>query len=196
MHPHIFIIDDFLPFPVKEYVKKIEDPTNSIVDFVGNTNSNLNAQDCHQMIHPYYRELLFKGDLNNETYERLSDVLGSKIEIVDDTVTSSTENTDSPICAHIQSDWIALIYLQLPLSSLGEFGVRFYSHKETGSEFYSEGKELNTLDESQWKEYSKIPAKYNRLVLFKSRLWHSYGNGFGDTLNNSMLYKKIIIRNG
>ena len=174
MHPHIFIIDDFLPYPVKEYIKTIKDPANSITEFVGN-----------------------KIDItHNKTYERLSDLLGSKIEIVDDTNISSTENTNSHICAHIQSDWIALIYLQLPLSSLGEFGVRFYSHKETGSEFYSEGKELNTLDESQWKEYSKIPVKYNRLVLFKSRLWHSYGNGFGDTLNNSMLYKKIIIRNG
>ena len=174
MRPHIFIIDDFLPFPVKEYVKKIGDPTNSIVK-------------------QWYPS---NGKFHNKTYERLSDLLGSKIEIVDDTNISSTENTNSHICAHIQSDWIALIYLQLPLSSSGEFGVRFYSHKETGSEFYSEGKELNTLDESQWKEYSKIPAKYNRLVLFKSRLWHSYGNGFGDTLNNSMLYKKIIIRNG
>ena len=174
MRPHIFIIDDFLSFPVKEYVKKIGDPTNSIVE-------------------QWYPN---NDKFHNKTYERLSDILGSRIQVLDDTTISSTENTDSHICAHIQSDWIALIYLQLPLSSLGEFGVSFYSHKETGSEFYSEGKKLNTLDESQWKEYSKIPVKYNRMVLFKSRLWHSYGNGFGDTLNNSMLYKKIIIRNG
>ena len=176
MHPHIFIIDDFLPFPIKEYVEKIEDVSNPITNFIG--------------------DKIHKKEFTNNTYERLSEVLGSQIKILDETITSCIENTDSYICAHIQSDWIALIYLQLPLSSSGEFGVSFYSHKETGSEFYSEGKELNTLDESQWKEYSKIPVKYNRLVLFKSRLWHSYGNGFGDTLNNSMLYKKIIIQNG
>ena len=36
MHPHIFIIDDFLPYPVKEYIKTIIDPANSITEFVGN----------------------------------------------------------------------------------------------------------------------------------------------------------------
>jgi len=180
MHPHIFIIDDFLSAPIKNYTDFIEDKENPIVKFF---NSRRISESEIKKI-------------EEQTYQKLSEILGSRIEIIDDSNISSTENTDSSICAHIQSDWIALIYLQLPLSSLGKFGVRFYSHKQTGSEFYSEGKKLNTLDESQWKEYSKIPVKYNRMVLFKSRLWHSYGNGFGDTLNNSMLYKKIIIRNG
>ena len=38
-----------------------------------------------------------------------------------------------------------------------------------------------------------VQNRYNRLVLFRSNRWHSYGKGFGDNLNTSMLYQKMII---
>ena len=48
-------------------------------------------------------------------------------------------------------------------------------------ESYVDGQEykFNVTDKTQWKEYGKIPARYNRLVLFRSNRWHSYGKGFG-----------------
>ena len=78
-------------------------------------------------------------------------------------------------------------------ASFGEFGMKFFSHIETGLESYVDGKQFNTQDKTHWKEYGKIPAKYNRLVLFRSNRWHSYGKGFGNDLNTSMLYQKMII---
>ena len=71
--------------------------------------------------------------------------------------------------------------------------MKFFSHIETGLESYVDGKQFNIQDKSHWKEYGKIPARYNRLVLFRSNRWHSYGKGFGNDLNTSMLYQKMII---
>ena len=47
----------------------------------------------------------------------------------------------------------------------------------------------------QWNEYTNLFVRYNRMVLFRANLWHSYGTGFGTELNNSMMYQKILIRN-
>ena len=103
------------------------------------------------------------------------------------------EEDEGDITAHLGSDWIAVVYLQLGYPSFGEFGMKFFSHIETGLESYVDGKQFNTQDKTHWKEYGKIPAKYNRLVLFRSNRWHSYGKGFGNDLNTSMLYQKMII---
>lgn len=94
--------------------------------------------------------------------------------------------------------------MTLPLESFGEFGVKFYSHLATGLETFPTKEEMikHQIDESQlnetfssdpslWKEYGNIPARYNRMVLFRGNRWHSYES----KLNNSMLYQKIIIRN-
>ena len=90
--------------------------------------------------------------------------------------------------------------VSLTLFSIGyKFYSRFLSSKifelDDWHELIENKKELFT-DKTPWEEVDNFGNIYNRLVLFKSRLWHSYGNGFGDTLNNSMLYKKIIIQNG
>ena len=103
------------------------------------------------------------------------------------------EEDEAGITAHLSSDWIAVVYLQLGYPSFGEFGMKFFSHNETGLESYVDGKQFNVQDKGQWKEYGKIPARYNRLVLFRSNRWHSYGKGFGNDLNTSMLYQKMII---
>ena len=85
--------------------------------------------------------------------------------------------------------------------------MKFYSHKETGLDSYPTQEQIQKYNITNigktfsqnlenWKEYGSIPVKHNRMVLFRSNLWHSYGNGFGSDLNTSMLYKKIIIKNG
>ena len=47
-------------------------------------------------------------------------------------------------------------------------------------------------NQSYWKEYMNIYVKYNRMILFRADLWHSYGVGFGNELNNSMKHQKSI----
>jgi hypothetical protein len=139
--------------------------------------------------------------ITDETVEKLSQIIGNPIEII-----SATNETGSlpGVVAHLSCDWIAVIYLTLPLEAFGEFGLKFYSHLATGLETFPTQDEMkkyqineNELEKvfdsdlSLWKEYANIPVKYNRMVLFRGNRWHSYQN----KLNNSMLYQKIIIRN-
>ena len=140
-----------------------------------------------------------KSFLNNEvriteeTTGKISSILQSDIKIIEADNNIQKEEDVGRITAHLSSDWIAVVYLQLGYPSFGEFGMKFFSHNETGLESYVDGKQFNVQDKTQWKEYGKIPARYNRLVLFRSNRWHSYGKGFGNDLNTSMLYQKMII---
>ena len=131
--------------------------------------------------------------ITEETISKISSALHSNIKIVESGNNIQKEEDETQITAHLGSDWIAVIYLQLGYPSFGEFGMKFFSHNETGLESYVDGKQFNIQDKTQWKEYGKIPARYNRLVLFRSNRWHSYGKGFGNDLNTSMLYQKMII---
>ena len=131
--------------------------------------------------------------ITEETGNKIASILKSEIKIIESNNNMQKEEDESDVTAHIGSDWIAIIYLQMGYPSFGEFGMKFFSHIETGLESYVDGKQFNIQDKTHWKEYGKIPAKYNRLVLFRSNRWHSYGKGFGDDLNTSMLYQKMII---
>jgi len=137
--------------------------------------------------------LLNKIVITKETIGKISGILQSDIKIIEETNNIQKEEDEGDITAHLGSDWIAVVYLQLGYPSFGEFGMKFFSHIETGLESYVDGRKFNVQDKTQWKEYGKIPARYNRLVLFRSNRWHSYGKGFGDDLNTSMLYQKMII---
>ena len=136
-----------------------------------------------------------KIEITEETTCKISSIVKSDIKILEATNNVQKEEDEAGITAHLGSDWIAIIYLQMGYPSFGEFGMKFFSHIETGLESYVDGQEykFNVTDKTQWKEYGKIPARYNRLVLFRSNRWHSYGKGFGNDLNTSMLYQKMII---
>jgi hypothetical protein len=160
------------------------------------------VDDLYDIAHQYHKGF-FENQcvITDETVGKISQIIGNPIEIV-----SATNETGSlpGVVAHLECDWIALIYLTLPLEAFGEFGVKFYSHLATGLETFPTKEEMikHQIDESQlnevfssdlnlWKEYGNIPARYNRMVLFRGNRWHSYES----KLNNSMLYQKIIIRN-
>ena len=140
--------------------------------------------------------------ITDETVSKIAEVIGNPIEII----SATNEVGDDPsVVAHLGSDWIAVIYLTLPTQSFGETGIKFYSHLATGLEAFPTSEEMdkyqiieNNLlevfksDLSLWKEYGNIVAKYNRMILFRSDLWHSYAAN----INISMLFQKIIIKNG
>jgi len=140
--------------------------------------------------------------ITEETISKITEVIGNPIEIIS---ASNEVGGDSGVVAHLESDWIVVIYLTLPMQSFGETGIKFYSHLTTGLEAFPTSEEMNKYkitknnllevfnsDLSLWKEYANILAKYNRMVLFRSDLWHSYSTN----INNSMFFQKIIIKNG
>jgi hypothetical protein len=160
------------------------------------------VDDLYDIAHQYHKGF-FENQcvITDETIGKISQIIGNPIEII-----SATNETQSVpgVVAHLSCDWIAVIYLTLPLEAFGEFGIKFYSHLETGLETFPTQEEMvkyqleeNKLNEifssdmSLWKEYGRIPLKYNRMTLFRGNRWHSYENN----LNTSMLYQKIIIRN-
>ena len=101
-------------------------------------------------------------------------------------------------------DWAGVLYLTLPEHCQG--GTSFFRHKELGIErMPSDRDEIKRLgfedyedmrnaivygdghDRSKWEVTMSLPMQFNRLVLFRSWLWHSFTENFGDTLDNGRL---------
>ena len=160
------------------------------------------VDNFYDIAHQYHKSFSENQCLiTNETIGKISQIIGNPIEVL-----SATNETESipGVVAHLGCDLIALIYLTLPMKAFGEFGLKFYSHLGTGLETFPTQEEMKTyrIDDNQleqvfnsdlslWKEYGSIPVKYNRLILFRGNLWHSYES----KLNNSIFYQNIIIRN-
>jgi hypothetical protein len=169
------------------------------------------ADDFYDIAHPYHKGII-EGEpiFTDEAPQKISHLLGRpvKIENLFNEVVSA--NTPNPITANVGCDWIGVIYLTLPSDCVSQRGMSFYSHLKTGldsfpNEYARQLHGIQTQEDimamfdinngEEWKEYSNVYVKYNRIVLFSADLWHSYGDGFGDQLNNSMIYQKMLIQN-
>lgn len=49
------------------------------------------------------------------------------------------------------------------------------------------------LDRSKWTRYFLVPFKFNRLVLFDPKLWHSHGKNFGKNKHDSRLVQLFFL---
>jgi hypothetical protein len=159
------------------------------------------VDDLYDIPHQYHKGFDENQCLiTDETVGKISQILGNPVKVIQ---ASNEVGTTSGVLAHLECDWIAVIYMTLPLEAFGEMGIRFYSHLPTGLETFPTKEEIEKyqIDEKEitkvfasdsklWKEYSCIPAKYNRMVLFKGNRWHSYN------LNSGIRYQKVIINNG
>lgn len=159
------------------------------------------VDDLYDIPHQYHKGFDENQCLiTDETVGKISQILGNPVKVIQ---ASNEVGTTSGVLAHLECDWIAVIYMTLPLEAFGEMGIRFYSHLPTGLEAFPTKEEIikYQIDENEitkvfasdsklWKEYSCIPAKYNRMVLFKGHRWHSYN------LNSGIRYQKVIINNG
>jgi|TARA_R100000482_G_scaffold25104_1_gene7592 hypothetical protein len=169
------------------------------------------ADDFYDIAHKYHKGIL-EGKLvfTEEIPNKISYLLGRKVKVENLFNQSDLANTFNPITSNLACDWIAVVYLTLPAECISKKGMSFYSHVRTGldsfpDEYTLQLHGLKTHDEivstfdvkkkEDWKEYSSVYVKYNRIVLFNARLWHSYGNGFGEQINNSMIYQKMLIKN-
>jgi hypothetical protein len=169
------------------------------------------ADDFYEIAHPYHKSFSENQCLiTDETIHNLSAILNRKIEIIDAFNDVLMENTKDQITANTQADWIAVIYLTLPPDCVFKKGMSFYTHMKTKLDHFPDNyamelygwktmedleKSFNVCDKNDWNEYMNIFVKYNRIVLFQANYWHSYGVGFGNDLNTSMLYQKILIKN-
>jgi len=100
--------------------------------------------------------------------------------------------------------WSAIIYLSRDEDVCG--GTNFYRHRRSGLErapvFKTDLEQVGLRHPKEmwdalywpdahnpeaWEKRFTIPMRFNRLVLFKSYLWHDAGPGFVDCLENGRL---------
>ena len=158
-----------------------------------------------------FSESQYKNQAFNEITVKVSSILNQHVRVEHVFNEVASKNSPNNITSNTHYDWIAIIYLNLPTETnhLGR-GLSFYLHESTGLDCFPNEMacKVNGLqnmediqrcfdvnNQSYWKEYMNIYVKYNRMILFRADLWHSYGVGFGDDLKNSMKYQKILIKN-
>lgn len=106
--------------------------------------------------------------------------------------------------------WAAVCYLSLEEHCKDSKATYFWKHKRLGIEefpidtqkaadlgFYSPNDlkvfmDTDGIDESKWEMLNYVPQKFNRLVMFRSNLWHSPGELFGDSKDNCRLIQTFF----
>tara|TARA_B100000035_G_scaffold305790_1_gene307033 strand:+ start:809 stop:1342 length:534 start_codon:yes stop_codon:yes gene_type:complete len=169
------------------------------------------VDDFYDIAHKYHQSF-FNNQcmITEETTQKLSYILGSPVEVVEAFNEITFENSGNPITANTAFDWISVIYLTMPPDCVSKKGLSFYNHKKTGLDNFPNEyvcqvngwqnvddivKSFDLNDKNEWEEYVNVFVKYNRCVIFRADYWHSYGHGFGNEINNSMLSQKLLLKN-
>tara|TARA_Y100000004_G_scaffold196642_1_gene267372 strand:+ start:2776 stop:3393 length:618 start_codon:yes stop_codon:yes gene_type:complete len=193
MKRSIIIIDDFYSRP--EEVRKIAlnspypDPGSEYTYPGKNSDDNFYPDELHKRFEQILNRKLVPAHKNG--YFRLS---------------LETDSFKQDV--HVDPSWEfgAVCYLNTPDQCIDEGGTSFWIHNKTKSERcpqtdeqarecgYSQAKEVwwttvygEGLDRSKWTRYLLSPMKYNRIVIFRTDLWHSHNYNFGDSLENGRL---------
>lgn len=193
MRRSIIVIDNFHSNPdeVRNYALNLEypQPEDSYTYPGKNSNGQYYSQEVHQKFESILNRKLTPAHPNG--YFRLS-----------------LEEDSYRQDVHVDPswEWGAVCYLNTPDQCIDEGGTSFWMHNKTKMErcpqtnqeakyySYSFSKEVwhttvygEGLDRSKWTRYFLSPMKYNRIILFRTDLWHSHNYNFGDTLQNGRL---------
>lgn len=82
--------------------------------------------------------------------------------------------------------WAGVLYLtpNAPYNS----GTGFYKHKKTGN-YTRLNEDYEEYDYTKWDLHDIIGNMYNRLILFRSDIFHTSMHYFGETLEDSRLFQ-------
>lgn len=200
MVPWLMIIDDFLQKPDKVRAKALEltyavrgrfPGLNSVekLEFPGL--ANVISQLVQQPVHAPWDQ-----DFSHQN---------CRLSLATD---------DKPGRIHIDlSQWTGVLCLSRNEDIRS--GTEFYRHKRTGTERlpmdmaslnaagYASYDELRTdildvdaLDPSKWEMTTRVPLRFNRLILLQAHYWHTAGPGFGDTVENGRLVHLMFFKRG
>lgn len=193
MRRNIIILDDFYSNP--DEVRQIAlnspypEPEDSYTYPGKNSYHNHYPESLHQKFESILNRKLTPSQPNG--YFRLS-------------LETDTYRQD----VHVDPSWEfgAVCYLNPPEQVIDEGGTSFWMHNKTkmetcpqtdeGAKYYgySSAKEAwwttvygEGLDRSKWSRYLLSPMKYNRIVIFRTNLWHSHNYNFGTNLHNGRI---------
>lgn len=194
MRTNLVIIDDFYDHPdiVRDYALSLEYPE----PHEGYTYPGRNSKG---------------GIYNGEIHARIENRLGEKLKYPSSIYEAgyfrySPETSGFQQDIHVDPIWDVGGVLYLNEHADPESGTSFWYHNELkiervptnpkegakyGFDTYEDIRKNiiygDGLDRSKWTRYAFAPYKFNRLVLFDSKLWHSHGNNFGSTKEDSRL---------
>ena len=193
MKRNIMVLDDFYSNPdeIREIAlnSPYPEPENSYTYPGKNSHHNYYPESLHQKFESNLNRKLTPAQPNG--YFRLS-------------LESDLYRQD----VHVDPFWEfgAVCYLNSPEQVIDEGGTSFWIHNKTKMETcpqtdeeakhcgYSSSKEAwgttvygEGLDRSKWTRYLLSPMKYNRIVIFRTNLWHSHNYNFGTNLQNGRI---------
>ena len=170
------------------------------------------VDDFYDIAHIYHKSIIENNVLiTDETTQKLSYILGRPIQVMEAFNEVRNNNSDNSVTANTIANWVAVIYLTMPPDAIGNRGLSFYTHKRTGLDAFPNDyacqingwqnmddimSSFNPNNKDEWEEYGNVFVKYNRCAIFRADHWHSYGQGFGNELNNSIIYQKLLITHG
>ncbi len=162
------------------------------------------ADDFYDIAHRYHKSFFEDQCLiTEETVDKISELLQRKVKV--ELATNEVLDKPNTITANTIYDWIAVIYLTMPAECVSTQGVSFYIHKKTELDAFPNeyvrnlfgfqtiediNATFDTQNQNDWKEYMNVFVKYNRIILFRADLWHTYGQ-----INNSIIYQKLLLQN-
>jgi len=101
-------------------------------------------------------------------------------------------------------DWAGILYMNLPEQCRG--GTTFFRHKALGiDEIPGDPEAIRRLgfkdredmrlslverdgkDRGKWEATMTVPMRFNRLILFRPWMWHSFTENFGDSMDSGRL---------
>lgn len=193
MRQNILVVDDFYQNPdeIRKFATSLEypEPHDGYTYPGRNSKGEYYNKEVQKKFEKLVKKDLIPADENG--YFRLS-----------------LENDSHQQDIHVDPawEWGAVIYFSDPKYCVDEGGTSFWRHNTLGIErcpkndqeaqfhgfpsykeawwttVYGDGQ-----DRSKWTNYFLCPMKYNRLVLFKTYLWHSHNFNFGDNIENGRL---------
>ena len=103
-----------------------------------------------------------------------------------------------------QAYWSGILYLSRPEDCSG--GTEFFRHLPTNTDraplndaeldamgfsshqqMHQDIIERDSVDDSKWEMSTRVPMRFNRLLLLRPWLWHTAGPAFGDRIENGRL---------
>jgi hypothetical protein len=154
---------------------------------------------------------------NDEVHSRFEKLVNHKLNPADKNgyfrISLETDKHKQDIHVDPSWEWGAVIYLSKPEDCMDEGGTSFWRHNTLKMEMcpkddheaqfygfptykeawwttvYGDGQ-----DRSKWTRYFLCPMRYNRLVLFRTYLWHSHNFNFGTNLENGRLVQLFFFQ--
>jgi hypothetical protein len=134
--------------------------------------------------------LTYKNSQSPNLTEEISNKIAHSLQANIKISTGQTLQQDQ-IFADYSCDYIAVLYLDFPTECVNKKAISFWLHKESQDEELPNETKMKWLGISSieeiekcynvskienWESYMNYFVKYNRLILFDARLFHSYGD--------------------